>query len=512
MAIRVSGLNSGLDTESIVSALVSSYSVKKQKIEKSQTKLSWKQDAWKDANAKIYSLYTSLDNFRYEKSYSLKKASISDSTKATISASNDAFVGAQKLEITEIAQTAFLTGGKLSLSGESTDKVTSSTKLSELGYEGGDTTLTLTIGKGENAKTETIDITADMTISDLTQQLNEKGLKANFDATQQRLYINAGASGEEGDFTITAGEGDATSALTLLGLNTEAPDVDGKTNPLKAQRIEGKDAKIILNDVEYTSNTGSFSINGINIQALAKTDSAITINVQNDTQGLYDKIKEFFSNYNSVINELQSLYNAESSKGYEPLTEDEKNAMSDTQIEKWEKKIKDSILRRDNTLGNIINTMTVAMQKSFSINGENVSLGTFGIQTLGFLNAKENEQYAFHIAGDADDEDSSSKTDKLMAALNADPDKVASFFSQLTQNLYSELDAKMKSTTMSSAYKVYNDKEMASEYSDYTKQIKKWDDKLHDMEDRYFKQFSAMEKALAQLNSSSSALTGMIGS
>jgi flagellar hook-associated protein 2 len=155
--------------------------------------------------------------------------------------------------------------------------------------------------------------------------------------------------------------------------------------------------------------------------------------------------------------------------------------------------------------------MTVAMQKSFSVGDENVSLGTFGIQTLGFLNAKENEQYAYHIAGDADDEDSSSKTDKLMKALNEDPDKVASFFSQLTQNLYTELDAKMKSTTMSSAYKVYNDKEMASEYSDYTKQIKKWEDKLHDMEDRYFKQFTAMEKALAQLNSSSSALTGMIG-
>ena len=497
MAIRVSGLNSGLDTESIVSALVSSYSVKKQKIEKSQTKLSWKQDAWKDANAKIYSLYTSLDNFRYEKSYNLKKSSISDATKATISASNDAFVGAQKLEITDIAQTAFLTGGKLALKeGSTEEKITSSTKLSDLGYEGEATTLTLTIGKGDDAKTETIDITADMTISDLTKQLNEKGVKANFDATQQRLYINAGTSGEAGDFTIT---GD-NSVLAAFGLDDTS-----------AKKIEGKDATIILNDVTYTSNTGSFSINGLNIQALAKTESAITINVQNDTQGLYDKIKDFFSNYNSVINELQALYNADSAKGYEPLTEDEKNAMSDTQIEKWEKKIKDSILRRDNTLGNIINTMTTAMAKSFTVNGESVSLGTFGISTLGFLNAKENEQYAYHIAGDADDDDSSSKVDKLMAALNSDPDKVASFFSQLTQNLYTELDAKMKSTTMSSAYKVYNDKEMASEYSDYTKQIKKWEEKLEDMQDRYFKQFTAMEKALAQLNSSTNALTGLIG-
>ena len=499
MAIRVSGLNSGLDTEAIVSALVSSYSVKKTKIEKSQTKLSWKQDAWKDANAKIYSLYTSLDNFRYEKSYNLKKASISDATKATISASNDAFTGSQKLEITQVAQTGFMTGGILktvAAEGEEAPKLTSGTKLSELGFTGETATISVTIGSGENAKTEEIEVTKDMTLADLTAKLSEKGVKASFDSAQQRLYLNAKESGAAGDFTLG---GDAT-LLETLGLDAAS-----------AKKIPGQDAMIKLNDVEYTSNTGSFSINGLNIQALNKTDGAVTINVQNDTQGLYDKIKEFFSNYNSVINELQSLYNADSAKGYEPLSEEEKDAMSDTQVEKWEKKIKDSILRRDTTLGTIINTMTVAMQKSFSVGDENVSLGTFGIQTLGFLNAKENEQYAYHIAGDADDEDSSSKTDKLMKALNEDPDKVASFFSQLTQNLYTELDAKMKSTTMSSAYKVYNDKEMASEYSDYTKQIKKWDEKLHDMEDRYFKQFTAMEKALAQLNSSSSALTGMIG-
>lgn len=499
MAIRVSGLNSGLDTEAIVSALVSSYSVKKTKIEKSQTKLSWKQDAWKDANAKIYSLYTSLDNFRYEKSYNLKKATISDATKATISASNDAFTGSQKLEITQVAQTGFMTGGILktvAAEGEEAPKLTSGTKLSELGFNGETATISVTIGSGENAKTEEIEVTKDMTLADLTAKLSEKGVKASFDSAQQRLYLNAKESGAAGDFTLG---GDAT-LLAALGLDAAS-----------AKKIPGQDAMIKLNDVEYTSNTGSFSINGLNIQALNKTDGAVTINVQNDTQGLYDKIKEFFSNYNSVINELQSLYNADSAKGYEPLSEEEKDAMSDTQVEKWEKKIKDSILRRDTTLGTIINTMTVAMQKSFSVGDENVSLGTFGIQTLGFLNAKENEQYAYHIAGDADDEDSSSKTDKLMKALNEDPDKVASFFSQLTQNLYTELDAKMKSTNMSSAYKVYNDKEMASEYSDYTKQIKKWEEKLHDMEDRYFKQFTAMEKALAQLNSSSSALTGMIG-
>ena len=55
MPIRITGLNSGLDTEAIISALVSSYSYKTNKYKKAQTKLSWKQDAWKTLNTKVYS-------------------------------------------------------------------------------------------------------------------------------------------------------------------------------------------------------------------------------------------------------------------------------------------------------------------------------------------------------------------------------------------------------------------------------------------------------------------------
>lgn len=51
-----------------------------------------------------------------------------------------------------------------------------------------------------------------------------------------------------------------------------------------------------------------------------------------------------------MINAMDSAYNADSSKGYEPLTDDEKEAMSDKEVEKWEQKIKDSLLRRDSTL------------------------------------------------------------------------------------------------------------------------------------------------------------------
>ena len=58
----------------------------------------------------------------------------------------------------------------------------------------------------------------------------------------------------------------------------------------------------------------------------------------------------------------------------------------------------------------------------------------------------------------------------------------------------------------------YNDKEMASEYSDYTDLIKKWEEKLQDKEDYYYKKFSSMETALSKLNSQTSSLSGLFGS
>ena len=90
MPIRITGLNSGLDTEAIISALVSSYNYKTQKYKKAQTKLSWKQDAWKTLNAKIYSLYTGLDEMRFSKNFNMKRTTVSDSTKVSGTASSSA--------------------------------------------------------------------------------------------------------------------------------------------------------------------------------------------------------------------------------------------------------------------------------------------------------------------------------------------------------------------------------------------------------------------------------------
>ncbi|MDD6038072.1 MAG: flagellar filament capping protein FliD [bacterium] len=813
MPIRLTGMTSGLDTEALVSELVSAYRKKGEKYTKAQTKLEWKQDAWKSLNTKAYSFYTNISSLRFSSAYSLKNTSVSNSTKASITASNSAVNGTQTLNITSLAKSGYLTGGRLSTANNK--NAAASTKLSALGFGGTSGTISV------NGKEVTL--TANSTVADAVNALKDAGVNASFDETNQRIFVSSKESGKANDFTLSALDSNGANALKALGLFTkstqtdilygkyqalagksddelntlintynnkvgvveqtklassnldraiayanalttkadaeakvtdgnlekakellmdgskfvaadgtvyskgkdgtgkdcyikegdevdedgraknpyylttvtkeetkkndkgetvkekvttyslsteknsegvgdkggfevstaygylektygikseeatayvranateetfnamvEAEEKDGskltgtpyagyslaamketvdngtwnadalvtrkeqvdteneqaqdwmdandvlsnyaeqyaqadadktKTDAQKvalkasiltelkehitfagnagtdynsdAVRVDGADAVIYLNGAKFTSTGNTFNINGLTINALATTTTeekiangtadgdAVTITTTTDTQGIYDKIKDFLTEYNTLINLMTSSYNAPSAGEYEPLTDDEKEAMTDSQVEKWEQKVKDSLLRRDSVLGNVLTALTSAMSKQYEINGKNYSLASFGIKTLGSLNAKKYEQNAYHIDGDADDSDVSANKDKLMAAISENPDAVMEFFQKLTSDVYGTLGKKMESTSLSSAFTLYNDKEMTKQISDYKTTISKWEDKISDIEDKYYKKFAAMEKALTEMQSKTSQLSGLLGS
>lgn len=513
MTIRITGMNSGLDTDAIVSELVSAYKAKGDKYVKEQTKLSWKQDMWKSLNTKIFNFYKSLDNLRLGNLVS-KKTTVSDASKATITAGSGAVNGTQKLKIDSLATGGYVTGGQLkkeSSSESEDDKLTASSTLHDLGFEGTDGKITLTKGTWDKDTEKTtgeeieLTVSSSTTISDFVKQINDAGIgvKASFDAANQRLFITSDKTGEDTSIELTGN----TDALKSLGLSEDKLIPEEQ----RAVNVKGGDASITLNGAKYTSSTNTFKVNGLTIQAQAETDKEISVTTDTDVQGMYDKIKNFLSDYNSLINEISGYYNADSAKGYEPLTTDEKDAMSDSEVAEWEKKIKDSLLRRDNTLSGIMSAMTSAMSTSVNVNGKDYSLSSLGIKTLGYFTSGKNEKNALHIDGDADDENTSNNTDKLMEMLTSDPEAVSDIIKGIASKLYKNLDEKMKSTTLSSAYTVYNDREMAKSYSDYTTTIKNWNKKVADIEDSYYKKFSAMETALAKLQSQMSSFTGMLG-
>ena len=289
---------------------------------------------------------------------------------------------------------------------------------------------------------------------------------------------------------------------------------ENDTTPTGATKVSAQDAIIYLNDARYTNRNNTFDINGLTFTALSETKAGedITITTQDDTDGIYDMIKNFLKEYNTIINEMDKLYNGESARGFEPLTNDEREALSESDIKEYEDKIKNSLLRRDSNVSTIGSALKSIMSAGIQVNGKTMYLSNFGINTMSYFEAADNEKNAYHIDGDTDDENTMANPDKLMGMIANDPDTVVSFFSQLSKDLYGKMDDLSKAVKDYRTYgNFFDDKKMKSDYDDYTSKIKELEDKLVKYEDKWYAKFSAMETALAKLQSNANAVTSLLG-
>lgn len=302
------------------------------------------------------------------------------------------------------------------------------------------------------------------------------------------------------------------SALKLLGMD----DIDGSAVKESADGtgmvvIEAADSIVQVNGATLTSSNTTLDVNGLSLNLVSASDREVKVTVSNDSTAVYDAIKDFVEQYNSALSEMNKYYYADSSRGYDPLTDDQKEAMSDEEVEKWETKIKDSLLRRDSTLSDILETFRT------SLTGITVKASdgkTYSLANLGITTGKDYKEYGLlHIKGDEDDTDYADSENTLQSMINSDPDIVMEVMSGIASNLYNNINKKISTTTtMKSALSFYNDKEMTKQMTQYKKDIKSWETKLSDMEDRYYKQFSAMETALSKLQSQQNSLASYLGS
>ena len=575
--MRMSGINSGMDTQSIVEQLVQAKSTKKEKIKKEQTKLSWKQDAWKSLNSKLYSLYSEkFGTLKMQGSFKAKKASIVDSSIASVTADGSAVNGTQTLAVKQLAKTAYMTGGKLAkaATGETVIGNYLSANDRNKWFTNGTTTTVekkdedgnVILDDEKNPVTEEIEtyqpikyivkdatgkstavvaIGYDMTMEQIAEQFSNAGFNASFDSNTNRFFISSKKDGEAGNFTLT----DENGNDVLNGVDPE-PSVDNdnvnrsglttyqrsravlESLGLTAQAagngfIKGQNAVIELNNVEYESNTNTFQINGLNITATKESDytssvdgegnevrtySTTNISTATDVDGAYKMIKDFLKEYNEIINEMDKLYNAKPNKDYQPLTSEEKDAMSDEEVEEWETKIKDSLLSRDDNLRTLISTFKEGMAAAYTASsGKTYSLASFGINTLSYFEAAENEKGAYHIDGDPDDEKTKGNDDKLKAMLSNNLDDTMDFFNSLAKDIYGKLGGLMTRSDYRSFKSLYDDKALQTEYDNLGKDLKEEEQYLSDYEDKWYDKFAAMEKAMEKVNSKQNALAGLFG-
>ena len=326
------------------------------------------------------------------------------------------------------------------------------------------------------------------------------GVVSDYASVTDRTYALNGSA--------LAGIGLADIKVDDAGNVTVNGNADGSL-PDDMGLVKASDSEILLNGAKMTSSSSTVSINGLSIEltGLTKVGEPITFSVSSDTDAVYNTIKKFFTEYNSLMKEMNELYNADTAKGYEPLTSEQKKDMSDDDIKLWEDKIKDSLLRGDSSLGSVRSAMRNTMMSQVTYNGKTYSLASFGICT----STDYTEGGLYHIYGDSDDSVYADKEDKLKKALEEDPDAVVNVLSDIFGKLRNTMSDKMAGSKVSSSQTFYSDIKMKDDIKNYEKQIKEWETKLADMEDSYYSKFTKMETALAKLQSQQNSLSGLFG-
>jgi len=270
---------------------------------------------------------------------------------------------------------------------------------------------------------------------------------------------------------------------------------------------DGSLAKVIINDEEVESRTNTFEYRGLRITLNSTTeenDEETTVTFTRDATPALNAIKDFINSYNAIIKRLEGLLSERKSStevGYKPLTDEEKLGMSDKQIDEWEAIARKGILRGDNGIQNLVSNL----RRSFfeNIEGMGMSASQLGL-TTGSLNEGTGGQIIIN-------------EERLRAALEADPDRVADIFVKIDTSgdsprgvgLLHKLDGYMRdfvNTSQSVSIKSLEDSlKRANE------QIQKMQERMYAEEDKLYRQFAAMESAMQKLQQQGGWFSAMLG-
>ncbi|MDF2801696.1 MAG: flagellar hook-associated 2 protein [Anaerocolumna sp.] len=386
-----------------------------------------------------------------------------------------------------------------------------STRLSLLGLNKNDTIIL-------NGKTITVEVGESMAslVGKMQQQVGSD-LNINFDSINQKMFISSKKAG----VNITIG-GTALDELKLTG-----PPVDGNQ------------ASCTYNGVEIKGDSNVITVNGFTITLKQEASDPVYVSATKDTEGTVKLFKEFIDEYNKLIEDINTKLDTKKSRTYQPLTEEQKESMTDKEIEQWEDKIKESLFYRDSGLTEVRDVLRDGL--AGVVNNSNNSykvLSDIGITTgkwqdkgklvldetklLKALQEKPDEVISLLTGSGSEAEAkkayqkanniTDAAIDASYTSLSAEQKKT---WLTSTRGIFSRISTEFtslsKSTDLKSYGSFYNDKLDTEEGRAIAKNILKYQDRYDKAEKMYYAKFTAMEKAMSQINAQSSALTNMLG-
>lgn len=372
-------------------------------------------------------------------------------------------------------------------------KYDENTPLSRLGLSG-----KIMIDKG-TAKRQ-VDLSG-KTIQDLMTELSYGTDRvASFDPATGNISLKGGLD----QASIYGIDAAGTSAMnTLFGTDTIHKESGGTPLTFTA----GTNAILSVNGTTVERNTNTFELDGITMELTATTaagDPPISLTTSKDTDKIVEGLKGFVDDYNALIEELNKQVNAEASyQKYPPLTDAQKKEMSEREIEKWEEKSKEGLLRYDSNITKFLQDMRSVMYKTV----ESAGLALYDIGIESSSNYRDNGKLVLDES-------------KLKSALTTNLDGIQKLFTDKENGIAVQLQSTIKAAANPSSgspgslvrYAGTKDVMVTSnslyyELKSISEALSRLNTKYETERTRYWKQFTSMEQAISKMNSQSSWLT-----
>ena len=327
-------------------------------------------------------------------------------------------------------------------------------------------------------------------------------------------------------FVFTAKETGAGGRVEIGGELGER--LFGKVNVTdKDHYTAGQDAKFTATingqKMEFSRSSNTFDLDGMSITLngtfeVKDGETPVTFSSKTDTDKIIDVVKTMVEDYNAIVSEVKKAYSdmpLEKSDGsrYKPLTDEDKADMTESEIKAYEEKAKTGILFMDRDLSSLYSALRSAVASGGSD-------GSF-LRSIGIKTSYEDGLTTLSLDENA-----------LREALEQNPDQVKDAFTKSKENgaasdglmasiqkvtdRYAATTGATKGILIEKAGSKYSpsaalNNTLLEQMKDIDKQVDKWQAKMSDKVDYYTNKFTQLEMLIAQMNSQSSSLAGMMG-
>ncbi|WP_428911001.1 flagellar filament capping protein FliD [Niallia sp. Krafla_26] len=380
---------------------------------------------------------------------------------------------------------------------ERPEKDSKTTMSFEVTYDHKYTTFSIDTDTSKGDRHDTFLVSASDSLNSVINQVNSSSVGVNmfYDSVTGQMTMTRN---ETGDFNNDPNKTDTTfSGLFITSML--------KFDPNAAAKVQGLNAIFTVNGLETNRTSNTFDINGVSFtlnKTFEATEPPVTIAINNDSNAVFENIKGFIEKYNELIGKIQKKIQEERFRDYAPLTDEQRESLSDKQQEQWEEKAKSGLLRRDSALSSLLSSMRTDFYGS--VESEDISplfnqLAKIGIKTT--ANYLEGGKLEINEA-------------QLKKAIEEDPLSVEKLFNAtgttngqrgIAQRLYDTVGRTMDIITEKAGKSFSTSAQftIGRQLKNLENQIDRFEDRMIQLEDRYYRQFTAMEKAIQQANQQS---------